>query len=312
MDNQIKPTRDKIFSFSLALLACSIIYFAYSILSVSQQIPSILAQVSDINKQINRTVDEIEPLLVLVPDILLTVDNTTKSIPPILNEISEIRELVPHALKEVEAVRSTLPSILERIDELYNQVESLQKSLPEVLKTVNGITAVVDDTNQQVEKIIPLVPEVLSEVEKTRNEIPSYLTRVEDIVANSKTISEEAGKGAVTGFFKGIIATPFELIKGTEERIRSGLTNEKVLTDEDFDLVAKAVGELLHSDQVETMPWKNTKSGNKGQVTLVNSYQSKGRECRTLKLSFKGKDGSEDSVNRDVCLNSEGKWETVE
>jgi archaellum component FlaC len=284
MDNQIKPTRDKIFSFSLALLACSITYFAYSILSISQQIPSILAQISDINKQINRTVDEIEPLLVLVPDILLTVDNTTKSILPILNEISKIRELVPQALKEVEAVRSTLPSILER----------------------------VDDTNQQVEKIIPLIPEVLSEVEKTRNEIPSYLTRVEHIVANAKDISEDAGKGAVTGFFKGIIATPFELIKGTEERIRSSLTNEEMITDEDFKLVSKAVGELLESDQVETIAWENPSSGNKGQITLVNSYQREERECRALLLLFKAKDGSEDSVNRDVCLNDNGKWEALE
>ncbi|MBL4796608.1 MAG: hypothetical protein JKY50_04275 [Oleispira sp.] len=298
MDNQIKPTRDKLLSLSLVLLACSIAYFAYSILSISQQIPSILVQVSNINEQIDRTVEKVEPLLVLVT--------------PILNEVGEIRSLVPRALDEVAAIRSTFPSILERVDKLHNDVESLQKSLPEILKTVNNITAVVDDTNQQIEKIIPLVPEALSEVEKTRNEIPSYLTRVENIVANSKTISEEAGKGAVTGFFKGIIATPFELIKGTEERIRSSLTNEKMLTDEDFDLVAEAVGELLHSDQIETMPWENPKSGNEGQVTLVNSYQNEGRDCRTLKLSFKGKDESEDSVNKEVCKNSEGKWETVE
>ena len=298
MDNQTKPARDKTFSLSLALLACSIAYFAYSLLSISQQIPSILVQVSNINEQIDRTVEKVEPLLELVT--------------PILNEVGEIRQLVPPALQEVAAIRATLPSILERIDKLHNQVENLQKSLPEILNTVNDITAVVDDTNQQVEKIIPLIPEVLGEVEKTRNEIPTYLTRVENIVANSKTISEEAGKGAVTGFFKGIIATPFVLIKGTEERIRSSLTNEKMMTDEDFDHVAKAVGELLHSDQLETMPWENPKSGNKGQVTLVNSYQSEGRDCRTLKLSFKGKDESEDSVNKDVCQDSEGNWEAVE
>jgi archaellum component FlaC len=270
MDNQTTSKKDKLFSLSLILLACSIAYFAYSLLSISQQIPSILVQVNNINKQIDRTVEEIEPLLVLVPSIV--------------NEVSEIRELVLPALKEVEAVRSTLPSILQRVDKLHTQVE----------------------------KIIPLIPEVLSEVEKTRNEIPSYLTRVEDIVANSKTISEEAGKGAVTGFFKGIIATPFELIKGTEERIRSSLTNEEMITDEDFKLVSKAVGELLESDQVETIAWENPSSGNKGQITLVNSYQREERECRALLLLFKAKDGSEDSVNRDVCLNDNGKWEALE
>lgn len=312
MDHQIKPMRDKVFSLSLALLACSIAYFAYSLLSISQQIPSILDQVSRINKQIDRTVGKVEPLLVLVPEILLTVDNTTKSIPPILNEVSEIRQLVPPILNEVEAVRSTLPSIFQRVDKLHNQVESLQKSLPEILKTVNNITAAVHETNEQVKKVIPLVPEVLSEVEKTRNEIPTYLTRVEAIVDNTKGISEEAGKGAVTGFFKGIIATPYALIKGTENRIRSSLKNEKMLTDEDFDLVYAAAEKLLESDQDGPIEWKNQSSGNEGQITSVNSYQSEGRECRSLQLLFKTNNGKEESVNKDVCLNSEGKWDPVE
>lgn len=298
MDNQTKAVRDKLFSLSLMLLACSIAYFAYSLLSISQQIPSILVQVSNINKQIDSTAEKVEPLLVLVS--------------PMLDEVSEIRKLVPLALKEVEAIRSTLPSILERVDNINGQVENLQKSLPEILKTANDITAVVDDTNQQVEKIIPLVPEVLSEVEKTRDEIPSYLTRVEGMVENAKGISEDAGMGAVTGFFKGIIATPFVLIKGTEERIRSSLTNEKLITDEDFKLVSEAVGKLLASDQVDTTVWENPTSGSTGEVTLVRSYQSKGRECRALLLSFRAKDGSEDSVKRDVCLSDEGKWETLE
>ena len=297
MDNQIKATKDKIFSLSLVLLACSIAYFAYSLLSISQQIPSILIQVSNINKQIDSTVEKVEPLLVLVS--------------PVLDEVTEIRKLVPAALEEVEAIRLTLPSILERVDKLHYQVESLQKSLPEILKTVNDITAVVDDSNQQVENIIPLVPDVLTEVEKTRAEIPSYLTRIEKVVENSKGISEEAGKGAVTGFFKGIIATPFELIKGTGNLIRSSLENEDMVTDEDLKLVYKASGELLRSDQMKTIQWKNPNSGNKGQVTLVNSFQGEGRECRALLFSFKTKDGKEDSVNKDVCLSDNGKWEIL-
>jgi uncharacterized coiled-coil DUF342 family protein len=298
MENSIKPMRDKIFSLSLILLACSIAYFAYSLISISQQIPSILVQVSNINKQIDSTVEKIDPILILVPDLF--------------NEISEIRQLVPLTLNEAEAIRSTFPSILERVDKLQSQIDTLQKSLPEILKTVDGITEVVDDTNQQVENIIPLVPDVLSEVEKTRAEIPSYLTRIEKVVENSKGISEEAGKGAVTGFFKGIIATPFELIKGTGNLIRSSLENEDMVTDEDLKLVSKASGELLKSDQMKTIQWKNPNSGNKGQVTLVNSFQGEGRECRTLLFSFKTKDGKEDSVNKDVCLSDSGKWEILE
>ena len=298
MDNQTHPARDKLFSISLVLLAGSITYFSYSLISISQHIPSILTQVNNINKQIDHTVEKVEPLLILAPTLV--------------GEVSKIRELIPQVLTEVEAVRSTFPSILERVDKLDAQVSNIQKNLPEILKTVDGVTAVAHETNQNVEKIIPLVPDVLTEVEKTRNEIPSYLTRVEGMVENAKGISEDAGMGAVTGFFKGIIATPFVLIKGTEERIRSSLTNEKLITDEDFKLVSEAVGRLLGSDQLETTAWENSSSGNKGEVTLVSSFKRKNRECRTLLLSFEAKDGSEDSVNKDVCLNDEGKWEALE
>ncbi len=312
MDHKIKPMKDKLFSFSLTLLAASIAYFAYSILSVSQQIPSILDQVSDINHQIDRTAEKVEPLLVLVPDILQTVENTTNSIPPILDEVGKVRQLVPVALKEVEAVRLTLPSILERVDKLHAQIDILEKRLPDILKTVNQITVVVNDTNQQIEKALPLVPEILGEVEKTRNEIPSYLTRVETIVDNTKDISETAGKGAVTGFFKGIISTPFELLKGTENKIRSSLKNEDKITEEDFTLVYQATAKLLQSDKKDIAYWDNSKTGNKGQVKLVNSFKSEGRECRTVQLLFKAHDGNDDSVNRDFCLNDEGKWGPVE
>lgn len=298
MDNQTPPTRDTLLSISLVLLACSIAYFSYSLIRISQHIPSILAQVNNINKQIDHTVEKLDPLLLLAPTLM--------------SEVSNIRELIPGVLTEVEAVRATVPSILERVDNVDAQINTIQQDLPEILKTVDGVTAVTHEANKNIAKIIPLVPDVLSEVEKTRNEIPSYLTRVEGMVENAKDISEEAGMGAVTGFFKGIIATPFELIKGTEERIRANLTNEKLLTEQDFKLVSEAVGRLLGSDQLEATAWENPASGNKGEVTLIRSFKRQSRECRVLLLSFKAKDGSEDSVNKDVCLNDDGKWVALE
>lgn len=298
MDHHTRPARDKLFSISLVLLACSITYFAYSLIRIGQHIPAIISQVSTINEQINQTVEKAEPLLVLAPTIV--------------NEVGNIRELIPQVLAEVEAVRLTLPSILERVDKLDAQVGSLQKNLPEILATVNDTVVVVHETNRTVEKIIPLVPDVLTEVEKTRNEIPSYLTRVEGMIENAKGISEDAGMGAVTGFFKGIIATPFELLRGTGDLIRSSLEDENMVTDEDLKLVSKASEELLKSDEMETIHWENPTSGNEGGVTLVKSSQNKGQECKTLLFSFKAKSGKKDSVKKDVCLNDENKWQLMQ
>ena len=319
MDKPQRPARDKLFSFSLMLIAGSITYFSYSLMSVSKQIPAILDQVSVVSKQIDRTTHNIEPLLATVPDvldtvpdILKTIDKTTDSIPAILDESAKIREVIPGVLGEVEAVRQTLPAILDRVDRLQQQVTELQKDIPKILKTVNGVSAAVHETNQRVDKIIPLVPQVLSEVEATRAEIPNYLTRVEKIVANTKGISEEAGKGAVTGFFKGIVATPFELLKGTENRVRSSLKNERLLTDEDFQLVFEASGKLLRSSDQETQSWRNPTTGNEGKLTVLKTYRYNGEDCKTIEMLFKTKNGSEDTTTKDVCKNSEGQWKPVD
>ncbi len=319
MDKQARPARDKLFSFSLILIAGSICYFSYSLLSVSRQIPDILDQISVVSKQIDRTTHNIEPLLGTVPNILetlpsilKTIDNTTNSIPPILAESANIRAIIPSVLGEVESVRTTLPAVLDRVDSLQKQVAQLQKDIPVILKSVNGVTAVVHETNQRVDKIIPLVPKVLGEVQATRAEIPNYLTRVENIVANTKGISEEAGKGAVTGFFKGIVATPFELLKGTENRVRSSLKNERLLTDEDFQLVYEASTKLLQSDGQEPQAWRNPTTGNEGKLTILKTYQYNGESCRTVQMLFKTRNGSEDTTNKDVCQSSDGKWRAVD
>lgn len=319
MDKHNRPARDKLLSFSLMLIAGSICYFSYSLLSVSKQIPAILDQVSVVSKQIDRTTQNIEPLLAAVPgvletipSILQTVDKTTDSIQPILDESGKIRAVIPSVLGEVEAVRNSLPSILSRVDSLQQQVTQLQKEIPVILKSVDGVTGAVHETNQRVDKIVPLVPMVLDEVKTTRAEIPTYLTRVENIVANSKGISEAAGKGAVTGFFKGIVATPFELLKGTEDRLRSSLKNERLLTDEDFELVYQASTQLLQDENQKTQSWRNPRTGNEGKLTILNSYRYSGEDCKTIQMWFKTKNGSEDTTNKDICQNSEGQWKPVD
>lgn len=319
MDNSKKPTRDLLFSCALIIMAGAITYFAYALLSVSKQIPAILDQVTVVSQQVDRTTKNIEPILVTVPsileqvpDILKTVDKTTDSIPLILAEVEKIRVLVPAVLNEAESVRGELPKILERVDTLQKQVSQIQKQLPSILKTVNGITHVVGETNQQVEKIVPLVPKVLDEVKITRDQIPSYLTRVEQIVENTRGISEEAGKGAVTGFFKGIVSTPFELLKGTESTVRASLKNEKLLTDEDFQLVYEASAKLLQSETNKTQAWGNPSTGNGGMLTVIRTYEYKGEHCKTIKLDFKTRNGSKDSTENNVCKNSQGHWKPVE
>ena len=64
-------------------------------------IPSVLAEVGEVRKQ--------------VPPILKEVEETRKAIPPILEESAAIRKQIPPILEESAAIREQIPPILDEI-----------------------------------------------------------------------------------------------------------------------------------------------------------------------------------------------------
>ena len=293
-----------LFSFSLLALACSLTYFGYALIRVIEQIPKVL-------EQLDKTSMTVEPITAQIPDVLETVNQVSATIPSVVEEAKAYRQLVPEILAEVKTLRETLPEVLSRVDAIDTRVQEVNAQLPSILDTADSAVLAVNQTNQTVKEVVPLVPDVLDEVEKTRAEIPGYITRVEQVVASAKDISEEAGKGAVKGVLKGIITTPFDFLAGAEKSIMNRFKGDIKLTEEDAHFVTESIKVLLSDESINRKTWSNEETGNHGRVDVLKRYQGAEGKCVSLSVVIETGD-EEQAAARDVCQDASGRWAVVE
>lgn len=300
-----------VMSLAMFALAAALIYFAYEVSRVSTQIPDILTSVVHTSEKVGPIVSEVGEIRGLIPDILNEVAETRKLVPPILKEIEQTRLHIPPILKEVEQTREQIPSIL-------NEVEAVRKELPAMLKSADKASNAVVVMSKEIKATRPLVPQVLKEVETTRESIPPMLDRADAMIDKARTAGQEASSGAVTGFFKGLITTPFKLVGDAGKSI-TGMSEEEMqdFTDKDFDLIELSALFLLNNGkQGDVKDISNPDSGFSGSIKLV-SIDTREEDfstvnCRTLQMEA-NKDGERiKTVNRTFCKEDGSGWDLDE
>lgn len=266
-------------AFSLICLSASIVYFTINLSHIGKEIPDILMSIENTNDKIEALIKKIGP--------------TRELIPPITNEVMEIRKQIPSIVKEVGEVRKQIPNILEEAKEVREQIPAIIEA---------------------VDKILSMVPLVLDEVKTTREAMPPILSKADKIVANAKQMGKTTTEGVVTGVITGIIKTPFKITGDLGKSLFGDLINNaEDVSDEDIELIKVALNQVLSSGQIGyTQKWSNPQSGNDGTVTLKKSMKIDKRYCRII--AFKISIDKEDRINRDVtfCLNENFEWKEME
>lgn len=303
MNNKIRVGATHLLAFSIFTLAAALIYFTVAVARISQQIPDILSSIKSTSAEIRPVVVEIDKIRDLIPPIINEVAETRKHIPQILKEIQFTREQIPSILEEVKLIREQIPSILE-------EVQNARGQLPSILKSVDNASAAMTQTASEIKAARPLIPQVLKEVEKTREEIPKMLDHADRIVSRAQKAGQEASQGAVTGFFTGIIMTPFTLIGN----VFGGLSSEDAAdyNDEDKRLFIDANQQLIAQGQVgDSREWRNLDSGNRGKNILKANEEREGRECRVVQVQIWNQDELDVDKEFTACKNEDGVWEMV-
>ena len=284
-------------SLAIIALAIALVYSAYQLSRVSFQIPDILASVNQTSEKVEPIVTEVGQIRALIPDILHEVEQARRLVPPILKEVEQTRQTIPPLLQEVEAVRKELPAVLESAD-----------------KASDAVVAV----SREVKATRPLIPQVLKEVETTRESIPPMLDRAEAMIDNARVAGHEASSGAVTGFFKGLITTPFKLV-GDAGRSITGMSEEELrdFTDKDFELIEMTALDLLNNAKKgDSREITNPDSGFRATIRLV-ALDSRDEDfttvdCRTLQMdSYRNGDRIK-TINRTFCKEEGSAWEFEE
>ncbi len=274
-------------SISLGSVAAALGYFAFTLNRAQEQLPAILAQVE-------QTTNRIDP-------ILQEIAATRAAIPPILNEVAAVRRQIPSVLDEVAAVRKQIPPLLA-------EVAHTRKVLPPLFENT---AKSIHDVNTTVQTLEPYIPQILAEVKLTREAMPGLLTRAENLVAGASKVGQEASKGAVLGFFGGIISAPFKIIGGIGKEFSEsiGLSKEKGFTDKDIKLAEQATNDALRTGNIGTeVKWENPDNNNHGTVTLLEQRSYDEQRCYLLRYAANSADGEVDDRNVELCQDKDGNW----
>lgn len=297
-----------VLSLAMFALAAALIYFAYEMSRVSTQIPDILTSVDHTSEQVGPIISEVVEIRDLIPDILHEIEQTRKLVPPILKEVEQTRLQIPPILNEVEQTRQQIPPVLK-------EVEAVRKEIPSVLKSADKASNAVVVMSNEIEATRPLIPKVLQEVETTRESIPPLLDRADAMIDRARVAGQEASSGAVSGFFKGLITTPFTLV-GDAGKAVTGMSDEEIkqLTQKDLDLIETAAIYLLNNGvKGDTKEISNPDSGFSATIKLVSESTREEDfttvECRTL--FYDGYKNGErlKTVNRTFCKEEGGGWD---
>lgn len=307
-------------------IAAAIIYFAYQLALINNNLPAVLESVDQVSQQIGPTLEEVrgirqevEAVRKLVPEILAEVAEVRKQIPSMVAEVTELRQQVPPILAQVEAINQQIDPILKRIDKTVAVVDKTQRQIPQIINTTDNAIAALNQTRVEV---VPLVPKALDEIRLTREKIDPTLDRVDDLVEDAyfkatdaigaaDKAGQEASEGAVKGFFTGLIKLPFELVGTLASPILNSIDKDvaRQLTEKDLEMMVEVGNRAYQSNRIgKEYRWQNPDSGNSGSITLVRKYQLQGIECVETRITLSNKRKPlMDEIN-DYCLDAEGKW----
>lgn len=302
------------FSISQALLALAIAYFAYALLSFSKEVPGFIEAVDRTTPHIETIVDEValvrSEVALIRSEVTLVRGLVDKQVPAILLKIDTALPVIEQGLAQSEHYSKQLPTLWQHLDKIEVQMQALQKDLPKVLKRVDDAVITSNEAINELAQWRPHSEKYLTEIEHSRDDIPQYLTRIEGIVTDSKTIGKEASSGLVSGFLKGVISLPFDVLSGLTGLVDSKSRSAKNLTENDIAMIQEKVVVLLESNTGKQVSWQNEKSGNRGRITKGAEFKKRGKVCHRITLSNDFK-GQQETLKKVMCKNKDDLWQVL-
>lgn len=297
----------KNFSYSQALLALAIGLLALSIFRFTTHLPEIITVVDKTTTVVESFNPKVDTIIEEVSQVRALVSEQT---PKILAKVDSTLPVIKQVVLESGHYSSQLPTFLAELAKIEAQVALLQKSMPDILKRVDAVVKTTQTTTDEVALWRPHSSQYIKEIELSREYIPQYLTRIENTVVDAKTIGSEASSGIVSGFVKGVINLPFEMVSGLTGIVEANSKSAKNLTVEDITLMQEKTVALLHSDNQTTAAWENAKTGNRGMITKGKKTTRRGEQCIKVTFNNHFTDDNE-TINKLMCVDDEGLWRVI-
>jgi len=295
------------FNLSQILLSLAVAFLAFSLIKIANQIPDILRVVEKSGPKVDAIVDEANLIRKEVRLVRLLVAQQT---PEILAKVENTLPVVKQVITESGRYSSQLPAAFEQVEKLTQDIQQLRESLPSILQRIDAIVDATNNTTSEVAKWRPHSRGFLSEIALSRENIPQYLLRAENIVIDAKSIGKEASSGIVSGFFKGVISLPFEVVSGLAGIVDSNSRSAKYLTAADVSLMQEKVVSLLNDKNQSKAVWQNIESDNRGTINKGKLIKRNQQNCH--RLTFNNYFSKErETLKELMCINNDGLWRVM-
>ena len=304
----------KQFSYSQALLALAIAFLALSLFKFTLHLPAIISVIDKTTKTVDSVSPKVDDIVNEVALVRVEIGKVRELVlqqtPAILSQVADSLPVVQQAIAESEHYSRQLPTVLSQLASIEQQVAKLQASMPAILKRVDAVVKTTNNTTAEVALWRPHSTKYLAEIELSREYIPQYLTRIENTIVDAKTIGSEASSGIVSGFFKGVISLPFEMVAGLTGIVDKDSRSAKYLTAQDVALMQEKVVTLLNDDNQRKSVWQNTDSGNRGTIIKGKATTRNKQQC--LNVTFNNHFGSEkETLKEQMCIDDKGLWKVI-
>lgn len=304
----------KQFSYSQALLALAIAFLALSLFKLTLHVPNILSVIEKTTNTVDLVSPRIDDIINEVALVRLEVAKVralvSEQTPVILSQVEASLPVMQQIVVESEHYSRQLPVLLSQLASIEQQVSKLQASMPAIFKRVDAVVKTTKNTTAEIARWRPHSTRYLEEIALSRDYIPQYLSRIENTVEEAKTVGSEASSGLVSGFFKGVINLPFEMVSGLTGIVDVDSRSAKYLTAQDIALMQEKVVALLSDSNQSKSVWQNVKSGNRGTI-LKGELTTRNKQL-CINVIFNNHFGNDkETLNELMCRDDKGLWKVM-
>ncbi|CDT71403.1 hypothetical protein VCR15J2_470879 [Vibrio coralliirubri] len=202
------------------VLAVAIFYLGYTIYSFTNKVgeivdtyPQVIEDISGLTKGL-----KVEELLVLA-------EHVSDLAPQVLNTVEEVRKTIDDVNQTVASVDNKIPAILDEVKSVRTEVEQVRTDvIPPTLTElkryrVDVMPPMLAESKSYREQTIPAV---VTESEMLRAEVPNILVQANLLADKSQALAQDAAEGAV----KGVVLSPFNLLRDAGDGIKTRVQGE--------------------------------------------------------------------------------------
>ncbi|QPK03800.1 hypothetical protein [Vibrio kanaloae] len=202
------------------VLAVAIFYLGYTIYSFTNKVgeivdtyPKVIEDLSVLTKglKVEEWLAFAEHIDELAPHVLATVEDVRRTAEKVNQTVSSVDSKIPSILDEVKNVRTEVKQI--RMDVIPSTLTELKRYRVDVMPPM------LAESKSYREQTIPVV---VAESEMLRAEVPGILDQANLLADKSKALAQGAAEGAV----KGVVLSPFNLLRDAGDGIKTRVQSE--------------------------------------------------------------------------------------